>query len=885
MKIGELWRRIVFFIRRNGLSEELDEEMRLHTELRASKLREQGLDSEAALYAAQRQFGNRTLLKEVSWEMWGWISLERFAQDLRYALRMLRKSPGFTAVMLATLALGISVNTTIFSLVSAVLLRPPAVYEPDRVVMALAKNTATSSSRQPVSAMDFQKWREQSHAFEGVAAATRELDCVLTSRTEPERVSGMYVSANYFQVLGVSAALGRTFLKSEDQPGHEHVLVLSRQLWERNFGADPNIAGKVVTLNKDRYTVIGVMPDRFNMLSLFPTQLWIPLANPKQFRPADERFIYPVARLKPGATLAQARTDMAMLASRLAKDQPDTHKKWTSDVRTLQEFRVDDLSIRPALTILMSTVFFVLLIACANLANLLLARAAGRTREMAVRAAMGASRSRLIRQLLVESLSLALIGGSLGLILAFWGVKLLRASLNFNEYVQAIQPEMDSRVLLFTLGVSLVTVVLFGSIPAWQVSKSNVGPALKEDARAGSSSVARTRMRSGLVVGEIVLAMVLLTGAGLLLKAFLETMASGFGFNTRQIVAADVVLTGSHYAAPAKQAAFFQELTSRVANLPGVESVGTTTSLPATGSGRVTFHVEGQAALPQTDRPRARSYVVSPGYLQIVGVRLLGGREFVNSDTVSAPAVALVNEAFVKRFFPKQNAIGSRISTDSDSSGKEQWRQIVGIAGPMKDFLGQRTSEPQIFEPYLQQPQTAMTVVARTRAADPRALASSVRRAVWQVDKDQPVARIATMPEILDSMQAGDRVFTWLIGIFAALALCLAAVGIYGVISYGVSQRSHEIGIRMALGAKRQDVLKLVLRQGLRLAAVGLAIGFVCAYPLPGLLTAAFNEFHVHASLVFWSVPFIVIATTLAATYVPALRATRIDPMVALRYE
>lgn len=460
------------------------------------------------------------------------------------------------------------------------------------------------------------------------------------------------------------------------------------------------------------------MSDRFSILSLFPAQLWVPLANPKQFRPAGTRFIYPVARLKSGTALAQARADMATLASRLEKDDPDTHKGWTTNVISLQQFRIDDLNIRAALTILMTTVFFVLLIACANLASLLLVRAAARNREMAIRVAVGAGRPRLIRQLLVESLLVALIGGALGLVLAFWGVKLLRASLSFNEYVQAIQPEVDGRVLLFTLAVSLMTVVLFGSIPALQMSRTTVEPALKQDGRAGASSVARSRMRSGLVAGEIALAMVLLTGAGLMIQFFMETMQSGFAMNTQQILTADIALTGPQYTAP-KQAAFFRELTSRLANLPEVQSVGVTTNLPATGSGRVAFQVEGQPALTPADRPRARFYVIGPDYLQTIGIGVVRGRDFVNADTSNAPAIAMVNEAFVKRYFPKENAIGRRIGTDSDLPGKEQWREIVGIAGPMKDFLEQRTSEPQIFEPYLQHPRNEMTVVIRAKAADP----------------------------------------------------------------------------------------------------------------------------------------------------------------------
>jgi putative ABC transport system permease protein len=806
------------------------------------------------------------------------------AQDLGYGLRMLRKSPGFTLVMLATLALGISVNTTIFSLVSAVLLRPPAVSEPDRVVMVLAKNATKGWLREPVSATDFLRWREQSHVFQGMAAATRELDCVLISRTEPERVSGTYVSANYFQVLGVTAALGRTFLTDEDQPSHEHVVILSRQLWERSLGGDPKIIGRSVTLNQERYTVVGVMPERFNTLSLFPTQLWIPLVNPKQFRPPEDRYIYSVARLTSGTTLAQARAEMATLASRLEKNYPETHKGCTANVVSLQQFRIDDLGIRPVLTILTTTTFFVLLIACANLANLLLVRAAARSREMAIRAAVGASRSRLIRQLLIESLSIALIGGCLGLTFAFWGVKLLRASLNFNEYVQAIQPEIDTRVLLFTLGVSLTTVVLFGSLPAVQMSKPNVEPALKEDSRAGSSSLARSRMRNSLVIGEIALAMVLLTGAGLMMQFFANTVQSGFGIDAKQILTADIALTGAQYT-PSKQVAFFRDLTSRLANLAEVQSVGTTTNLPATGPGKVAFHVEGQPVLSEPDRSLARSYIIGPGYLHTIGIRLIRGREFTDADTTNTPKIVLVNEAFVNRYFPKQNALGNRISTDSDLSGREQWREIVGIAGPMKDFLEQKQSEPQIFEPYMQNPQSAMTVVVRTKVADPRTLATSIRRAVWQVDKRQPVTRVATLPQVLDEIQAGDRVFVSLLGIFAVLALVLAAVGIYGVISYAVSQRSHEIGIRMALGAEQQHVLKLVLKQGVLLAVLGLAVGFVAAFPLPQLFAAVFNEFHVQASLVFWGVPIVVIVTTIAASYVPAVRAARVDPIVALRYE
>ncbi len=811
--------------------------------------------------------------------------------DLRYGLRMLVKNPGFTAVAVITLALGIAANTTIFSAVSAVLLRKPPVKDPESLMMVLSVNRSGDLSgypESPASAPDFIDWREQNHVFQGLGAFDPWKNFSLTGHGEPENVTGMRVSANYFDLLGVAAALGRTFLTGEDQPGHEHEVILSHELWKNHFGSDPHAVGTAVKLNDQVYIIVGVMPDQVKLWSL-QALVWSPLVfSSEQLSPAgrDSRFCYVVGRLKPGVAVERAQAEMETIAANLGRVYPTLDKNWDAKVISLQEWLILDAHVRPALMILMGAVGFVLLIACANIAGLLLARGAVRQHELAIRAALGAGRFRLVRQFLAESLLMALIGGGFGLLLAYWGTHLLQASLDFNEVASSWELSLDARVLIFTLAISLSAVLLFGLIPALQASKPDVQATLKEGGRTGTAGTARARVRRVFVVSEMALALVLLAGAGLMIKSFIEAFRTNPGFNPRQVLTAQVSLPSSRYGSPSKQATFFQQVTERLQNIPGVGSIAATTSLPLSAEPETApFNIEGEPSLPPHKRPQARYYVTGPDYLRTMEIPLIKGRVFTDLDRAGAPPVVLVNDEFVRRFFPKGNALGQHISVDTGKGTSTVWREIVGVTGNVKEWFGQPGFNPQIYAPYLQAPSAEMTLVVRTRS-DPASLAPELRRTVWSVDKDQPIGSVIAMSEVIRARGgAGDRLMGELLGIFAGLALLLAAVGIYGVIAYSVTQRTHEMGIRMALGAENLDVLKLVVGEGLKLAGMGLLIGLAPAFALPSLLASAFPGFSVHATPVFVSVPALVASVSFLASYIPARRATKVDPMVALRYE
>ena len=812
-------------------------------------------------------------------------------QDLKYGLRMLAKNPGFTAVAVITLGLGIAANTAIFSVVSGVLLRKPPVRDPDRVMMVLSIDRAkgwADSPEHPVSAPDFLDWRKDTKTFEEMAAIAPWADFTLTGHDEPEHVAGMRVSANFFHLLGVNPSLGRTFAAGEDEHGRDHVVILSDALWQTHFASDPSVVGKTVKLNGETYTVVAVMPAGFRLMA-FSAQAWIPLVfDSNQLTPAarSSRSFYVFGRLKPGATVEQAQAEMATNSRRIELAYPEADKGWEARLMPLQEFLIQDFHIRPALMMLMGTVGLVLLIACANIAGLLLARSAGRKHEIAIRSAMGARSWRLVRQFLSENMLIALAGAGVGLLLAGWGIKILHAALSFNEWVKPLEFGIDTPVLIFTIGLSLLTVLLFGLVPALQVSRSDLHATLKEGGRAGGVGAARGKARRVFVVAEVALALVLLTGAGLMIKSFLETISANPGFNPRGLLTAEVSLPTAKYGSPSQQAVFFQRVTEKLQNLPGAASATAAANLPlAAEAGDVPFSIEGQPATRPQERPQARYYAVGLDYLQTMEIPLARGRAFTNFDSQNAPPVALVNEAFAHRFFPKEDAVGQHISVETEKGVSSPWREIIGVVGNVKDWFGQPGFNPQLYVPYVQAPSAGMTLVVRTKG-DPAALASAVRAAVWFVDKDQPLGNVMAMSQLIDARgEAGDRLMGELLGIFAGLALILAAVGIYGIIAHGVTQRAHEMGIRMALGAEKASVLRMVVGEGMRLTVFGLLIGLVFAYPLPRLFGAAFEGFAVHPSWIFVLAPGLVAIAALLASYIPARRATRVDPMVALRYE
>jgi putative ABC transport system permease protein len=818
--------------------------------------------------------------------------METLLQDVQFGLRMLRKNPGFTAAVIVTLALGIAANTTIFSMVNGWMLRPPRIKDPDRVVVILTTDPAKGGfgwDRKPVSAPDFVSWRQESRAFEDMVASEWS-DFALTGEGEPERLAGERVSASYFQMLGVSTALGRTFLPGEDQPGHGQVVILSHGLWQRRFGSNPKVVGEVVRLNGESHTVVGVLPRDYR-LGVYGPQLWTPLVlPPESVFPAarEDRRLGVMARLKSGVSVETAKAEMAALAQRSEHAYPGASKGWSATALPLQRYIADEFGV--ASRLLMGAALFVLLIACANIASLELSRAAERQREFAVRAALGAGRFRLIRQLLVESLLIALAGGGLGLLLASWGVDLLRSGLNWNDYVRsmALEVTIDHTVLAFTLGISIFTAILFGLAPALHQTALDLHSTLKEGGRASSQSRARHRTHGALVTAEIALTLPLLVGSGLIVQNFLHAVSAGFGIDPNEVLTANISLSSTRYKDSSKQAAFFQTAIERLEALPGVVSAGATTTLAPTaaeGARVVTFRIEGQE-LPRTERPRTQYFAISPDYLRSLRIPLIQGRNFLPSDIAQAPPVAVVNQAFAQRYFPNEEPLGKRVRLDTSAPDRPEWSEIVGVVGNVKDPLETRHNVSQVYEPYSQSPSSAMTLVVRTKS-DPAAFAPMLRRAVWGMDKDQPLTHVQTMNQVIADYFAGGVLMSTMMATFAGLAVALTAVGVFGVIAYAVAQRTHEIGIRMALGAQSSAVLRVVVKKGMVLGALGIGVGLVLAAPLlwldmiPEQEGTPFDQ----RALVFMVAVLLIGLAAFLASYIPARRATKVDPMVALRCE
>jgi putative ABC transport system permease protein len=795
-------------------------------------------------------------------------------QDLRYGVRMLLKNPGFALVAVIALALGIGANAAIFSVVNAVLLRSLPFDDPDRLIV-LRENKPPQFPEFSVAPGNFLDWQKQNTVFEKLAAI-RGFSYNLVDTGEPERLRGARVSAGLFEMLGVKPSQGRTFAAEEDQSGHDAVVILSHSLWQRRFGADPNILGRTLTLNASTYTVVGVMPPDFQ----FPdreTELFTPVAfDAKQADQHGSHYISAIGRLKPGVSIEQARTEMSAIAARLAQQYPDSNTGWGVSLFKMQEYESRD--IKPALLILLGAVALVLLIACANVANLLLARATARQREIAIRTALGASRWRVIRQLLTESILLALVGGGIGLLLAVWGVDLLLALAPENlPHVKG--GTLDGRVLGFTLLITLLTGIVFGLVPALQSSRPNLNETLKEGGRGATTG--HNRVRSSLVITEVAVALVLLIGAGLLIRSFYRLQQVNPGFNPRNALAVALSLPGKKYPEPEQNAQFYTQLIEKVSTLPGVVAVGATQSLPIHDDYVLGFNIQGRAPDAPGEEPSTNYYAVSPGYFKAMGIPLLRGRLFTEQDTKDTPRVAVINETMAKKFFPNEDPIGKGINV---TNGPERFREIVGIVGDVKQYGLDQPTTAQTYEPYLQTPFQGMTLVVRTEG-NPAALTAGVRSQVLSIDKDQPVSRVRTLEQVIAESVAKQRFAMLLLGIFAMVALVLAGVGLYGVMSYAVTQRTHEIGIRMALGAQQRDVLKLVVGQGMILALVGVLIGLLASLALTRVMTTLLFGVSATDPLTFLAIPALLAAVALLASFMPARRAMKVDPMVALRYE
>ena len=813
--------------------------------------------------------------------MSGFNSLETLWQDVRFGVRMLLKNPGFTIIAVIALALGIGANSAIFSVVNTVLLRPLPFKEPDRLVMVWEDATKHGYPRDTPAPANYVDWRDQNQVFEGMAAiADRSFN--LTGIGEPERIDGWRVSASLFPLLGVEPQLGRSFLPEEDQAGGGRVVIMSQGLWQRRFGSDPTIIGKAVTLNGESYAVVGVMPQNFQ----FPSRegdLWVPIAfDSKEAGNRGGHFLKVLARMKPGVTLQQAQTEMKAIAARLQQQYPDSNTDLGAAVVPLHEQFVGD--IKPALLILLGAVGFVLLIACANVANLLLARAAVRQKEITIRVALGASRSRLIRQFLTESILLAALGGVIGLLLSLWGINLLKAFIPEN-ISQAKAITIDGRVLFFTLAVSLLTGLIFGLAPATQASKFNLNETLKEGGRDSAAGSRGNRIRGLLVIAEVAVSLILLIGAGLLINSFLRLRNVDPGFRAENLLTMKIVLPELKYPDRARRSAFYTELVRRIEALPGVKSAAVTTNLPLYSQGNsIGISIEGRPDPAPGQEQIVVTRIISPHYFQTMGITLLQGRQFNEQDKADTPIALVISEAMARKYWPGEDPIGKRVKPGSSASSNP-WFTIVGVAKDVRQFELNADPKPQMYLPYTQAGFFAPRDLVVSTNGDPLSLASAVRKTVWEIDKDQPVSNISTMENVLSESIARQRFSMLLLGIFAALALALATVGIYGVMSYSVAQRTREIGIRMALGAQRSDVLKLVVGQGLKLVMIGVLIGLVIALVLTRVMSSLLFGVSATDPLTFTIISLVLISVAVLASYIPARRATRVDPMVALRYE
>jgi putative ABC transport system permease protein len=811
--------------------------------------------------------------------------METLFKDIRYAFRQLFKHPAFSLIAILVLALGIGANTAIFSVVNAVLLRPLPYRTPSELVWLWGANPLNDIPKESASYPDFNDWREQGHSFQTMAGFASSTGILTGGDGEPERIPGGVILGDLFSVLGVEPALGRKFLPEEYDGSKNHVVILTHALWQRRFGGNPGIIGQQITVNGNPHTVVGVLPAAFQ--DPMPgarkhAQLWLPLTvtdGMRQSRRGD--FLYVVARLKPGVTIDGARSEMKGIASRLEKQYPDTNTAWGVIVETVHETLTGD--VRPALLLLLGAVAFLLLIACANVANLLLARASSRQREMSIRAALGASRGRVVRQLLTENLLLSLTGGAIGLLFAVWGMHALLVVSPGNI------PRLDSiginrDVLLFTLGMSVLTGLVFGLAPALTASKPNLNDALKEGGRGAAEGAGGRRLRNALAVLEIALSLVLLVGAGLLIRSFLLLQQVKPGFNPQRLLSVDLSLPAAKYG-EAQALQFFEQLLVGIAQQPGVEAATISSDMPLTGnSDFLAFAVEGRSLTPTDRTPDAEARVVSPDYFRTLQIPLRTGRLLTDRDTRDVPDAVVINQTLARKYFAGEDPLGKRITFGDPQAPNGQWYTVVGVVG---DVRGTRLSdEPyaQLYTSYRQTPRRAFTLIVRT-AAEPALMQKTVRDQVWALDRQQPLYNVRTVDQVLAQAIARPRFNMLLISILAGVALVLAAVGIYGVISYSVTQRTHEIGIRMALGANTSDVLKLVVGQGMLLAGTGLALGLLAAFALTRIMSSLLFAVSATDPVTYLGLALLLGFIAFLACYIPARRATKVNPVTALRAE
>jgi predicted permease len=869
---------------------EIEEEMRAHLDMDVQNLINRGLKPEEARSTALRDFGNMSRFREIAYEVRGGGLLETFWQDLRFGSRLLIRNPGFSMIAIITLSLGIGANTAIFSVVNAVLLRPLDYHDPQKIVTLLNDGSG------PVSPGNFLDFRAGCGSFSLVAAA-EAWGGTLGGNDRPEEVGGLRMGEGLFELLGVPPLVGRTLRSDDFQAGKDHVLVLSYKLWQRALAGDPDVVGRTLTVTGENYTVVGVMPKQFQFPPFWSTraEMWAPLDLSARAASRGGNSLRVFGRLKPGTTIGQAQSEVDGVNATLAREYPESNAGLNLRVDPLTEKVVG--KVRPALLMLGAAVGFVLLIACANVACLLLARTTVRQKETAVRVALGASRSRILRQLLTESLLLSFFGAVFGSLLAVWGVDVLRGLLagnssSFNVRLPRLNDiRIDQTALLFTLAVSLLTSMLFGLAPALSASKPDLSQVLKESAR---STTGRRRLRESLVVAELALALVMLVGAGLLMNSFLKLQRIDPGFHPDNVLTMTISLAGSPRYAGESREAFYRELTERLRNIPGVEAVSAINHLPLAGDawGRA-LTIDGMPVPPPGQRVGTLWRVCRPGYFKTMGIPLIEGREFDEQDDVNHPGVVIVNETLVKQHLAEEDPIGKRITLDDPGSKNPNWLTVVGVVKDVKQESWNSKVSNEVYTPFQQSEDfysaaarhfTSMTVVART-SVNPTTLATSVRDNVRLLDRHLPVSNVISMRQVIEDSLWQPRFNLQLIGLFASVALLLAAVGLYGVVSYSVTQRSHEVGLRMALGAQRGNVVRVILAQGMRLVAAGVAIGIALSFVLTRLMASLLFEVSATDFSTLSLIAALLVVVALFACWLPAHRAARMDPLAALRYE
>jgi predicted permease len=885
--LNVLWARLRALTGRESVISDIDEELRLHVEMETEENLARGMSPEEARRAARMSFGNFDSIRDTAYTVRGGGLMETFMQDVRYGVRVLARNKGFTVVAVLTLALGIGANTAIFSVVNDLLLRPLPYTDADRVVL-LWEVTPSGRHMNNTSRANFRQWREQGQSFESMAAFTDQR-LPLTGAGEPEEVAVQLTTPELFKVLGVEPLHGRV-LAAEDGNQGTYGVVLSYGFWKRRFGGDPGLVGKPIMLNGAPNVVVGIMPPGFHWHirqrsgTGKAAEVWGVLQMPPPGDPASPpergRFLAVAARLKRGVSFEQADAELKTIHTRLAADS-SFNKGFSAEVIPVREQMVGN--VRPALWVLLGAVGLVLLIACANVANLLLSRVAAREKEIALRTALGARRLRVIRQLLTESLLLSLFGSALGLLVAWWGIGALVA-ISPRDLLDLQNVGINTTVLAWTLGVTLLTSILFGIVPALEATRLNLNDALKEGGKGAEGGSRSRRLRGALVVGEVALALILLVGAGLLIRSFAQLRKIDTGFQTENTLTMVLRLSGGKYTEEQQYVAFFRQTLERIRATPGVQSAGMVNFLPLYGGlgSATSFNIEGKPEPPRGQGPGSNVRVADSAYFKTMGIPLKRGRLFTEAEDAEERPVILVSESFVKKHFPDEDPLGKRIKVFMGQD--PAWTEIIGVVGDVRYDNLTAEAEPFVYYPYPGLTYPFMTLVVRT-AGDPAEMAPTIRREIAAIDPDQPVSDVRTMTQVMADTVARQRFNTLLLGVFAGLATLLAAVGIFGVMNYSVQLRTRELGLRMALGAQPRRVLMLVLRQGLLLTLIGIGVGLAGALALSRVMSGLLYGVGTSDPTTFAAIVVLLAVVALVACYIPARRATRVDPLIALKYE